>query len=105
MQNETYFKTVELLLLILLVKCMDGHVVLIDGRVRERPVAKIHAILTRRCRKSGRQVGGFDVVECNAVGCREVTIDRYAHDGSAVLAHVNQKAYYVTYGPFAAVIR
>ena len=84
---------------------MDGQVVLIDGRVREWPLAKIHAILTRRRRKSGRQVGGFDAVKYNAVGCIKAAVDGYAHDGSAVLAHVNQKAYYVTYGPFAAVIR
>ncbi len=81
---------------------MDGHVVLIDGRVRERPVAKIHAIFTRRGRKSGHQVGGFNVVECNAVGCSKAAIDRYAHDGGGLRAHVNRKPNNITNSPFAA---
>ncbi len=95
----------ELLLLFLLEKCTDGHVLLIDGRVRERPVAKIYGLLTEEdAEKSGRQVGGFDVVECNSDGCREVTIDGYAHDGSAVLAHVNRTPNNITKRPFAVVI-
>ncbi len=49
-------EAVELLLLRLLEECMDGHVMLISGRVRERPVAKIHEVLTI-AGKSGRQAG------------------------------------------------
>ena len=91
-------------MLLLLAKCMDGHVLPIDGRVRERPLAKIHAILTRRRRKSGCQIRGFDAVECNAVGCSKVAVDGHAHDGGGLRTHVNRKSNNVTNSPFAAVI-
>ena len=94
----------DLLLLLLLEKRMDGQVVRIDGRVRQRPVAKIHAVLRLIIAgKSGRQIGGDDVVECNAVGCSKAAVDGNAHDGGSLRAHVNGESNNVTSSPFAAV--
>ena len=94
----------ELTLLVLLVKGVDGYVLLVNGRMLKWPVAKINAISTRRGRKGRGQVSSFDTAERNAVGCSDVAIDGYTHNGGSCRAHVNRKANYITNSPFAAVI-
>jgi hypothetical protein len=70
--------------------------------VRERSVAKIHAVsaIPSECRRQERRI---HVAERNTVGHTEAAVDGHAHDGGACSAHVDRKANNVAYSPRAAV--
>jgi hypothetical protein len=83
------------------VEVMHRRVLAIRRRVRERSVAKIHAVPTIASERGGQE-RRMHVPERNAVGRTEAAVDGHAHDGGACSAHVKRKANDVPLRPLAA---